>query len=385
MRRHLCLAGILALSSVVSCAPEDQGPKGPPVGPGAWRGGVGYAAEELPPGAVFSVRASPYASSGVLFSLDGRQLVTAGYGDQLWVWDLDTGRPVHVVHVPEDTRDMLGFADARTVVTLGKRWGVPAGESSVIIRSVDLLSDRTVSSFALPEEVGRDGFPNFAEWVALAPGGRWLAASHEDNVVRVWDLQSQSCAACLPLERRAHVQAITFSHDGRRIACTTFERLVIYDRESTTKCLDVPWTDQSGAAVPTFSADGRLVGVADKKGRCVKVFDTTNGRILATLQGEGKADCLPCLAFSPDGKRLAASFFDPSISIWNLDTGEEVLKPQIPGPTFSFRIAKDRTLAQEFFGANVATLAFSPDGRRLVSRSSDGRVLLWDLGALERK
>ncbi len=65
------------------------------------------------------------------------------------------------------------------------------------------------------------------------------------------------------------------------------------------------------------------------------------------------------VAYSPDGGRVASASSDETIKLWDTETGREV-----------------RTLRGHSKGIN--RLAYSPDGRRLASASHDGTVKLWD-------
>ena len=60
------------------------------------------------------------------------------------------------------------------------------------------------------------------------------------------------------------------------------------------------------------------------------------------------------MAFSPDGKRIVTGSGDQTVKVWDADTGQEVLT--LKGHT-----------------AQVTSVAFSPDGKRIVSGSGTRR------------
>ena len=62
--------------------------------------------------------------------------------------------------------------------------------------------------------------------------------------------------------------------------------------------------------------------------------------------------------FSPDGRRLATASVDQTIRIWDLATGQEILK-----------LSED---------SMVYTVRFVSDGRRLISASVDRPIRVWD-------
>jgi hypothetical protein len=66
------------------------------------------------------------------------------------------------------------------------------------------------------------------------------------------------------------------------------------------------------------------------------------------------------VAFSPDGRRLVSGSWDKTLRLWDAATGKPI-GPPLQGHTNS-----------------VTSVAFSPDGRRLVSGSDDNTLRLWD-------
>jgi WD40 repeat protein len=65
------------------------------------------------------------------------------------------------------------------------------------------------------------------------------------------------------------------------------------------------------------------------------------------------------VAFSPDGKRLVSGSFDQTVKVWDAQRGQELLT--LKGHT-----------------GHVTSVAFSPDGQRIVSGSADSTVKVWN-------
>ena len=66
-----------------------------------------------------------------------------------------------------------------------------------------------------------------------------------------------------------------------------------------------------------------------------------------------------CVAFSPDGKRIVSgSYLDKTVRVWDMATGKELRK-------------------YEGHTGPVVGVAFFPDGKRIVSASHDGTARIW--------
>ena len=118
----------------------------------------------------------------------------------------------------------------------------------------------------------------------------------------------------------------------------------------------------SGSPVRTvaFSPDGRTLAAGESSGQ-VGLWDMATGRQTATLaEGSGVYG----VAFSPSGRTLAVGDGDGDVGLWDMATGR-----------------RTGTLAE---GSWVECVAFSPDGRTLAAGDGFGYVGLWDVATGQR-
>ena len=88
----------------------------------------------------------------------------------------------------------------------------------------------------------------------------------------------------------------------------------------------------------------------------MRVWDAKTGEHLRELQGH--TESVTSVAFSPDGNRIVSGSYDESVRVWGAKTGEHLRELQ--GHTDW-----------------VTSVAFSPDGTRIVSGSHDKSVRVW--------
>jgi len=90
------------------------------------------------------------------------------------------------------------------------------------------------------------------------------------------------------------------------------------------------------------------------------LWDAATGRTILTYQtGPTLADYVYAVAWSPDGKHLVTTPSDHTLQVWDSVTGRLILTYQ--GHT-----------------DGVYAVAWSPDGKYIASASLDGMVRVWN-------
>jgi eukaryotic-like serine/threonine-protein kinase len=141
-----------------------------------------------------------------------------------------------------------------------------------------------------------------------------------------------------------------------------------------------------GFETVAYSPDGKRIAAGNADGT-VKVWDVSTGRELLTLGGQvfGSASSV---AFSPDGKSIVSSHNHNArqpdddkqantVKVW--DQSSEKVVPVYANTVTVWDLANGKEILT-FKGhrSTVESAAFSPDGKRIVSRSADGILKLWD-------
>jgi WD40 repeat protein len=302
------------------------------------------------PGAVISAPLDPVSQSEFrhprrpAFTPDGRGLLLRAAG-KLALADAATGRPLDLPGALRGRAENVGAfaADGKTLVTFAGTtvtlWDWPAGTAR-----------RTVTVPLAPGTLGKPGDVTLRS-ASLSPDGRILFSNAvrrdprgwHQNANDVWDARTGKHLHRLPTPEMEYSEfpPAVFSPDGRVMYLGSWGR---------------DWPDRSRQRADALTA-----------------WDAAAGKLLRRFAGSGPPPPPPpgrgadrgrhvaVVAVSPDGRLLAA--------VEQVDPGAWVYETAFGGVI--------KKLAGH--SGEVTDLAFSPDGRRLVSVSYDQTGLVWDV------
>jgi WD40 repeat protein len=280
---------------------------------------------------------------GVTWSRDGRRIATGGDGT-FRIWEAETGKlTCFLGRGAGGDLSMLAFsADGKALLTPGK-----------------LLPLSGARPIKLPE--GRIS--------ACSRDGKCFALSRGVDEIEIQDARRQTLRLLTQPDDDVCILALAFAPDGGILAvgCRNYSR----EPNALQDTIQL-WNVSTGKLVRSlrrarsfvspgslaFSADGKILAALGSWGP-PQLFDVATGRELVRLAEDSeRAHRFQAVTFSPDGALLATGGKGDGISIWESATGKEV-----------------RRLSGHDGGTRA--LAFSPDGKRLLSGGADSTAVVW--------
>jgi WD40 repeat protein len=291
----------------------------------------------------------------VAFSADGRWLATTS-----------AAGPVVLRRLPDlaVVRRLVHPGGATSVAFAPDRSWLATGGYDGVVRLWDLAGGRLLRRL--------DGAQGTIWTLDVSPDGRRVAAAGEDKIVHVWNADDGRPVLRLAGHER-NVWEVRFSPDGRRLASGSFDRTARIWDAATGAPLRLLTEHRQAVVGLDWSRDGRLLATSGDDST-ILVRRAADGAPLRRIV-VGNHAYKP--VFSPDGRfiaeagraRSAAGTFlhgltglggeADAVHLWRVSDGAMVAALKLPEDAIS--------------------IAYSPDGRRLAAAGEDGKVVLWAL------
>jgi WD40 repeat protein len=346
------------------------------------------------------------------FSKEGAMITSLDETDSILTWDVTTGRqlrelprtglPVKAVALSPDGRFLATLEDLDYWVQVVSLWEAASGKAVA----------RLARKFTHGHQPS--AYP-YLEAIGFAPDGTLLIAGREDNKATAWRVNISK------------VQALLASKPGPPPSERGLSHLLSLEEVATTKVIDPSNVTKPSTAHSISGAGPYLAAIIETGSRSgVQLYDLTAGRYVFELPAAARPRRISNLAVSARGNAIAFITVERdkfAVEVWDVANGKKShrfadWKGSVDAPAFSpdskslvvagaletlhdpedkrwptaivvrsqiriWDLAKDdppvHLPAQS---ASIRSLAFSADGKRLVSGSSDSTLLVWDLTAI---
>ncbi|HEV3025391.1 MAG TPA: WD40 repeat domain-containing protein, partial [Pirellulales bacterium] len=313
------------------------------------------------------------------FSPDG-QLIAAANGRSVRLWDAATGRLVKELSHGEKGRvSSVAFSPSDNRL-LAVGYGGPADVSYVALWDIDAAAElaRLTGATDLPGyqtgeyvwQVGALAFSRDGKYLVAGFGSKpnWNSRRYS-SPLKVWEVATRR----LIRQLNGHMNfcvSLDFSRDGSLLASGSHDgTAIIWSTKTWTAMHTLKNPDKSSFPIGSstvedvaFSPDGKTLALASYEGT-VQLWEVATGKLLETLKGHSSA--VKAVEFSPDGRTLASGSSDLTVRLWNVETRRELMQLDHGGVDL---------------GLQVLSLAFSPEGRHLLTgwtRGAGGGAAFW--------
>ncbi len=320
------------------------------------------------------------------FTPDGTRLATGNLDTTVQLWDTSTGEELIVYQKPivEGKTWRVSTENGKEIVNnpmKNERNGRPVvlafspdatllacGSEDSTIKLWNTLTGKMIATFT--------GHFSKVGSLVFSPDGNTLVSGGTEGAIRFWDIKKRK-----PLQKRisGHMWMRTASilNDGSKLVSVSEHGIItVWDLKNSQKTTSITKTMLEEPLYwrwyrrVVLSPDGTILAAhgtqrnstkPDFNRRVLRLSEVSTGRELKVLPSGY------CEVFSPDGKTLISSSGN-KIRLLNIETGAE---REI--------VTSEHDEDSDDHKPLIRTVAFSPDGEKIVSGTMGGRVQLWDV------
>jgi len=390
---------------------------------------------------IFQYQAHQTIVESVVFSDDNSKIASSSRDRSIKIWDVSTGQCILNLDLPLDSQNkyicivknlvfnrdgskLFGFSSKQII-----SWDLDTGNYRILIESqnricslslayeADFLVFGCENGVIYIWDLNTEEFINYFSTnsgivlsVRVTENIQIVACSIKDKIVKVCNLNNSES---IQIQSRSYnISLIDISINGEYIATGSGEKIIKVWEINTGLYLQSLSGHISEINAITFSNTNKILATASVD-RTVKVWDITTGKCLKTLQG--RADFVYSTVFSKDNRTIISGS-QHSINFWNVDSqcistffktkdwlsslivsqNEKIIACANIGNQDNFirvwhiddlnsYLNKNKNKSNQIpnkilkgHNDNIWSIAFSPDGTKIASGSSDRTVKIWN-------
>jgi WD40 repeat protein/Tfp pilus assembly protein PilF len=316
------------------------------------------------------------------FSPDGRRIAFSSNDGTARVRELIGDEPATVLYGSGGTLYCGGFSAD------GTRLLVSGDDGSTQVWDLTAQDDALTMRWASKDS---------AQWLAQSADGRLFGQGMRNGDIRIWDATSPNKLAYSFSSHKGIVHSVAFSSDGSKLVSGGDDGIArVWDVREGRELRRFTGHDKQIMPV-AFDPQNRFVASGDASG-AIKIWNPDTAKEIASLMGEPERPVYE-LAFNRKGTQLASAG-GTELWTWDTSTWERIDRWHYASRINCAAYAADGALAcgtvdgsvyvhgalphdagfrLQGHNGEVVGVAFTPDGRRLVSAAFDRTVQMWDL------
>lgn len=292
--------------------------------------------------------------TNIAVSSDKKLVILSGLNNSVDVWDIENGNIVNNIYLEGSLDSFIASPDGETIAAMTL---LDNGDWVIVIQDISTGFEK----FRILTDTGNPITP-----LAFDTSGNLLAIydvnKNNEAIVFIWDINLKKEIAKFVSNTSGNwVNTVQFSNNGLLVSSG--------DRQGSVHVWNIKTGEelfQATMGLPVLNLsfslnDEYLIGAnfCWREGVCdtsISIWEINSGQEIANIQEPGG---IYDLDISPNGKYFASAGGDKTARIWDIKNGQE--------------------MGRMLYNSYVTTVAFSSDGNSLTSVDGSGNLTVWNL------
>jgi len=278
--------------------------------------------------------------TSVAFSPDGKTVISGSTDKTMILWDVATGQAIRSFSGHDDEVKSVAFSpDGKTVLS---------GSADTTMKLWDVATGQAIRTY--------EGHTQEVNQVVFSPDGKTALSASADTDLVLWDIATAKLLRRFS-GHKSDADSVAFSPDGKTALSGSADWSMILWDVATGQPIRTFLGHTRSVYDVTFSPDGKTALSASSDDH-IGVWDVATGQLIRFLNGHGAT--IKTIAISPDGTQALSASYDATLRLWDLNNGAQV---------------------RRFDGTGGGSATLSPDGQMALSNGENNTAILWDVAS----